>query len=364
MRQLVLVDRSALYKGAPVKTLTEGLTQVRRPQQHWPHHRALPQGGGHKRTYRMVDFKRRKLDVPATVERLEYDPNRTAFIALIKYEDGELAYILAPQRLAVGDTVVAERQADVKPGNAMPLSAHAGRHDRPQCRDEARQGRRRSRARPAPTPSIVGRDGGYAILRLNSGEQRLVLPSCMATVGAVSNPDHMNISSARPAASRWLGMQAVGARRRHEPDRPSAWRRRRPHLGRPSSGHALGQADQGQEDALQQGDDQVHRLLASRQEEVRSKHRVSFSLERPVRRRVSPEEGGCRARLRPQRSHQDLEPPLHHPAAVRRADLRRLQRPEAHSGAGDRGHGRQKLGEFSPTRTFYGHAADKKAKRK
>jgi ribosomal protein L2 len=120
-RQLVLVDRSQLWKGKPVKTLTEGLTKSggRNNQGRismW--HR----GGGHKRTYRLVDFKRRKFGVPGTVERLEYDPNRTAFIALIKYEDGELAYILAPQRLAPGDTVIADERVDVKPGNAMPLA--------------------------------------------------------------------------------------------------------------------------------------------------------------------------------------------------------------------------------------------------
>jgi hypothetical protein len=120
-RELVLVDRSHLWKGKPVKALTEGLTKSGGRNNHgrvtmW--HR----GGGHKRTYRKVDFKRGKLGVPATVERLEYDPNRTAFIALVKYEDGELSYILAPQRLAPGDTVIADTKVDVKPGNAMPLA--------------------------------------------------------------------------------------------------------------------------------------------------------------------------------------------------------------------------------------------------
>ena len=149
-------------------------------------------GGGHKQAYRLVDFKRRKFDMPATVERIEYDPNRTAFIALIKYADGELAYILAPQRLAVGDTVVAGEHVDVKPGNAMPLGAMpVGTivHN-----VEMKIGKGGQLARSAGTyAQIVGRDQDYVILRLNSGEQRLVHGRCMATVGAVSNPDHMNI---------------------------------------------------------------------------------------------------------------------------------------------------------------------------
>ena len=141
----MLVDRSHLWKGKPVKALTEGLSKSGGRNNHgrvsmW--HR----GGGHKRTYRKVDFKRGKLGVPATVERLEYDPNRTAFIALIKYEDGELSYILAPQRLAPGDTVIADARADVKPGQRHAARQHADRHHRPQCGDEAGQ-RRPDRAR-------------------------------------------------------------------------------------------------------------------------------------------------------------------------------------------------------------------------
>jgi large subunit ribosomal protein L2 len=144
-------------------------------------------GGGAKRLYRMIDFKRRKFDVPATVERLEYDPNRTAFIALIKYADGELAYILAPQRLKAGDEVIAGEKVDVKPGNACRC-APADRHDHPQRRAEARQGRPDRplgrRLRPAGRPRR-----GLRPDPLNSGELRMVPDSCMATVGAVSNPD-------------------------------------------------------------------------------------------------------------------------------------------------------------------------------
>src|SRR5574339_1184253 len=121
-RGLILVDRANLWKGKPVKKLTEGKTKSG-GRNNKGHVTSRGIGGGHKQRYRIVDFKRRKWDMPATVERLEYDPNRTAFIALIKYEDGELSYILAPQRLAAGDTVIADAKADVKPGHAMQLAA-------------------------------------------------------------------------------------------------------------------------------------------------------------------------------------------------------------------------------------------------
>src|SRR5690348_9481388 len=122
LRGTVLINRAELWKGKPVKTLTEGKTGTGGRNNHG---RITSRfcGGGHKQAYRYVDFKRRKYDVPATVERLEYDPNRTAFIALIKYQDGELSYILAPQRLRVGDAVVSGARADIKPGNAMPMAA-------------------------------------------------------------------------------------------------------------------------------------------------------------------------------------------------------------------------------------------------
>jgi len=202
-RQLVIVDRSGLYKGKPVKGLTEGLRSSG-GRNNTGRVTVRFQGGGHKRTYRMIDFKRRKLDVVGVVERLEYDPNRTAFIALVKYEDGELSYILAPQRLAAGDQVIASASADVKPGNAMPLSAMpVGTiiHN-----VELKPGKGGQIARSAGAyAQLVGRDQGMAILRLNSGEQRLVSGSCFATVGAVSNPDHGNINLGKAGRSRWLG---------------------------------------------------------------------------------------------------------------------------------------------------------------
>ncbi len=202
-RQLVLVDRTALYKGKPVKALTEG-KNASGGRNNNGRITSRFRGGGHKKAYRIVDFRRQKFDAPATVERLEYDPNRTAFLALLKYPDGELAYILAPQRLAVGDSVVAGEHVDVKPGNAMPLaSIPVGTivHN-----IETKIGKGGQIARSAGTyAQIVGRDEDYIILRLNSGEQRLVHGRCMGTIGAVSNPDRMNTTVGKAGRQRWLG---------------------------------------------------------------------------------------------------------------------------------------------------------------
>ncbi len=202
-RGLILVDRSGLWKGKPEKGLTEGL-RGHGGRNNFGRITARRRGGGHKRRYRVVDFKRRKFDVPATVERLEYDPNRTAFIALIRYEDGELAYILAPQRLAAGDKVVAGRTADIKPGNALPMqNIPVGTliHN-----VEMKPGKGGQIARSAGTyAQLIGKDQGYAQLRLNSGELRMVRAECMATIGAVSNPDQQNIKMGKAGRSRWLG---------------------------------------------------------------------------------------------------------------------------------------------------------------
>ncbi len=203
-RQLVIVDRSGLHKGKPVKALTEGLSK-KGGRNNLGRITARYQGGGHKRTYRLVDFKRRKFDIEGTVERLEYDPNRTAFIALINYADGEQAYIIAPQRLAAGDKVIASEKAiDVKPGNTMPLQyipVGSIIHN-----VEMKPGKGGQIARSAGAyAQLVGRDQGMAILRLNSGEQRLVHGSCLASIGAVSNPDHANINDGKAGRTVWRG---------------------------------------------------------------------------------------------------------------------------------------------------------------
>src|ERR1043166_4131461 len=202
-RHLVNIDRSNLHKGPPVKSLTEGQKSTG-GRNNAGRITSRFRGGGHKHAYRRIDFKRRKFYVPATVERLEYDPNRTAFIALIKYQDGEQAYIIAPQRLAPGDTVIASDHADVKPGNAMPIAnIPVGTivHN-----IEIKIGKGGQIARSAGSyAQIVGRDQNYVIIRLNSTEQRLVNGRCMATIGAVSNPDNMNISIGKAGRKRWMG---------------------------------------------------------------------------------------------------------------------------------------------------------------
>jgi len=204
-RSLVLVDKSELYKGKPQKALTEGLTKSggRGAQGRIA---VRFRGGGAKRLYRIVDFKRRKFDVPATVDHLEYDPNRTAFIALITYADGEKAYILAPQRLKAGDTVVASEKVDVKPGNAAPLRSLPIGTIIHNVELKPLKGGQLARSAGAYA-QLVGRDNGYAQIRLGSGELRMVLDTCMATVGAVSNQDHMNQSLGKAGRVRHMGFR-------------------------------------------------------------------------------------------------------------------------------------------------------------
>ncbi|MCB9989877.1 MAG: 50S ribosomal protein L2 [Rhodospirillales bacterium] len=202
-RQLVTIDRSGLWKGGPEKTLTEG-KRKNGGRNNTGRVTVRHQGGGHKQRYRVIDWKRNKWDVEGTVERIEYDPNRTAFIALIKYDDGELRYIIAPQRLQVGDKIIAGEKTDVKPGNAMPMkNMPVGTiiHN-----IEMKAGKGAQMCRSAGTyGQLVGRDQGYAQIKLPSGELRVVRQECMATVGAVSNPDKMNTNKGKAGRNRWLG---------------------------------------------------------------------------------------------------------------------------------------------------------------
>ena len=204
-RALVLVDRSELHKGRPEKSLVEGLTK-KGGRGGGGRIAVRFRGGGAKRLYRLVDFKRRKFDVPATVERMEYDPNRSAFIALIKYSDGELSYILAPQRLKVGDEIIASAKVDVKPGNAAPLSGLPIGTIIHNVELKPLKGGQVARS-AGSYAQLVGRDAGYAQIRLNSGELRMVQDSCMATVGAVSNPDHMNQNLGKAGRVRHMGFR-------------------------------------------------------------------------------------------------------------------------------------------------------------
>ena len=205
-RQLKGIDRSELWKGSPFKKLTAKLNS-KAGRNNYGHITVRRRGGGHKKSYRIIDFKRNKIDVAAIVERIEYDPNRTSFIALLKYQDGEFAYILAPQKLQAGDEVIASKSfVDVKPGNAMPLGViPIGTivHN-----IESKPGCGGSVARSAGGyAQIVGKDEGYAMLKLQSGEIKMFLLDCMATVGAVSNPDNKNTKIGKAGRNRWLGIR-------------------------------------------------------------------------------------------------------------------------------------------------------------
>ena len=202
-RALVLVDRTGLHKGAPEKSLTEGLNKTG-GRNNKGRITSRRMGGGAKKSYRKIDFKRRKLDVAATVLRLEYDPNRTAFIALIEYADGEKSYILAPQRLAVGDEVIAGDRVDVKPGNAMMLKSMPIGTIIHNLEMKPEKGGQIARS-AGSYAQLVGRDGGVAQVRLMSGELRAIPENCFATVGAVSNPDHMNQNLGKAGRNRHLG---------------------------------------------------------------------------------------------------------------------------------------------------------------
>ena len=202
-RQLVTIDRTGLHAGGPIKALSHGQSKSG-GRNNSGRITAWQRGGGHKRKYRIIDFKRIHDDIEGTVERLVYDPNRTSFIALIKYSDDKLTYIIAPQKLNVGDKIISGDKVDIKPGNTMPIkNMPMGTiiHN-----IELKIGKGGQMARSAGAyAQLVGKDSGYAIIKLQSGEQRLVRGECRATVGSVSNPDHQNINLGKAGRSRWLG---------------------------------------------------------------------------------------------------------------------------------------------------------------
>ncbi|RTK93115.1 MAG: 50S ribosomal protein L2 [Rickettsiales bacterium] len=202
-RGLVRVDRSELWKGGPLKSLTRGISKTggrnnlgRITSRHI--------GGGHKKLYRFIDFKRNKFDSIATIERIEYDPNRTAYIALIKYEDGELSYILAPAKLKQGDKIVSGSNVDIKIGNSLPMqNIPVGTiiHN-----IEMKPGKGGQIARSAgASASLVGKDSGFAQIKLASGELRVVPLNCMATIGTLSNAEKKNTIIGKAGRNVWLG---------------------------------------------------------------------------------------------------------------------------------------------------------------
>ncbi|MGI4776179.1 MAG: 50S ribosomal protein L2 [Janthinobacterium lividum] len=207
LRELIQVNRSALWKGKPLKSLTKGKCKTG-GRNNTGRTTSWHIGGGHKQSYRIIDFKRDRLDTVATVERIEYDPNRTAFIALVNYEDGEKSYILAPQKLLVGDKIISSSSADIKVGNCLPLKnipVGTQIHN-----VEMKPGKGGQIARSAGnTVNLVGKDSGYAQIKLPSGELRLVLLECKATIGILSNSDQKNINLGKAGRSRWLGRTPV-----------------------------------------------------------------------------------------------------------------------------------------------------------
>ncbi|WHQ47182.1 MAG: 50S ribosomal protein L2 [Candidatus Midichloria sp.] len=204
-RQLILVDKSGLWKGKPERSLVKGMSSSG-GRNNLGRITAWKKGGGVKVKYRIVDFLRKKSDMEAVVKRLEYDPNRTAFIALIKYVDGTLSYIIAPQNLKVGDKIISAESADIKVGNAIPIkNIPIGTvvHN-----VEMKPGKGGQIARSAGAfVQLVGKDADYALIRLRSGETRKVLANCRATIGTVSNPDNQNIKFGKAGRKRWLGVR-------------------------------------------------------------------------------------------------------------------------------------------------------------
>src|SRR5690554_118786 len=198
-------SKEVITKSKPEKALTSKITRSGGRNQSG-HMTVRHRGGGHKRRYRAVDFKRTKTGVPAKVAAIEYDPNRTAYLALLHYADGEKAYIIAPQKLAVGDTVVSSAHADIKPGNSLRLRyipTGTVIHN-----VELRPGKGGQMARSAGTwAQLMAKEGKYALLRLPSGEIRQVLMTCRATVGAVSNREHENTSLGKAGRTRWKGFR-------------------------------------------------------------------------------------------------------------------------------------------------------------
>ena len=204
-RGTVLVDKKGLWKGKPIKSLTFGKVSTG-GRNNMGRLTSRSKGAGHKNKYRYVDFYRKKDDVVATVERIEYDPNRTSYLMLVKYEDGQKSYLIAPDKIKIGDQVISGKDKEIKVGNCMPLS------DIPPGTNihniEITPGGGAKFVRSAGTSAqISGNDGIYSIIKLSSGEVRKVISAAKATVGTVSNLDQKNIKIGKAGRNRWLGIK-------------------------------------------------------------------------------------------------------------------------------------------------------------
>ena len=202
-RSTILIDKSNLWKGKPYKPLTAPNKSVK-GRNNLGRITARNHGGGHKQKYRVIDFYRKKLDLLASVERIEYDPNRSCHIMLVKFEDGEKAYYLAPQKIKVGDKIQNGSNSEIKVGNALPLKDIPVGIDIHNVELQPGSGGKIARAAGAHV-TISGTDGNYSIIKMTSGEIRKIDSRCMATIGVLSNPDQKNINIGKAGRSRWLG---------------------------------------------------------------------------------------------------------------------------------------------------------------
>ena len=202
-RGLVLVDRDGLWTGKPEKRLTEGLPQ-KGGRNNLGRVTARRRGGRHKRSYRIVDFKRLKYDIVGTVERIEYDPNRSCYIMLVKFEDNSHAYYLAPQKIKVGEKIENGSKKEIKIGNCMPLQDIPVGINIHNVEIQPGAGGKLARSAGASV-TISGLDGNYSLIKLASGEVRKIDSRALATIGVLSNPDQKNIKIGKAGRSRWLG---------------------------------------------------------------------------------------------------------------------------------------------------------------
>ena len=204
-RGTVLVNRKGLWKGKPHKSLTVG-THSTGGRNNLGRITSRHKGAGHKQKYREIDFYRKKDDMEAKIERIEYDPNRTAYVALIKYEDGKMNYIIAPKQIKVGDSVVSGRDKEIKIGNCMPLSDIPAGTDVHNIELSPNGGGKLVRS-AGSSAQISGTDNNYCIIKLNSGEIRKIINTARATIGSVSNNDHQNIKIGKAGRNRWRGIR-------------------------------------------------------------------------------------------------------------------------------------------------------------